>query len=1607
MRERVFTSIIIFFRGEEVMRKLLNLVLVICLIVTIPAPLFENAAIANGETPSNLVSDVSLGELLKNNELNESEDAGTFASMWEKGQKPTYWDLRNWANSGGANPQAKLIQDLGKNMVQIDLNKTVGFFQYYSSIPVNPNSIYHFNAKVKTKDIQTPHSSKNAVTLRVEQLKDSTVLVRNDLAFVKNHSGESDWVNLSGAITTRSDTNHVRVILITGQVSAGNGSTGTIWVDSMSMKPEVVSLESITLAPESLAIPKGDTAELSYTLNPKNATFQELEWSSSNKTVASVANGKVTGLSGGDATITVSSKNEPSIKATATVTILEGDIPVTGISLDHSQVRLNEGKGTIVTPTILPSYASNHQVVWSSSNENIVTVNGGVIQALQPGSAVITATTVDGNHQASTTIVVDQYEEDEYDQMRKKWANYVVQNTYIDLANPLIKQKIDKLSEDAKVLWTSMDKSTDRTYIWENASSKTNSADVTTSFRNLKTLTSAYATKGSELQGNPKLLKDIIHALDWMIDNRYNGNHYNNWWDWQIGAPQLLNDITAVLYEYLRDEQIAEYMNSIKTYVPRPTHYYGVGGATWSVEATGANLVDLTKVAAVQGIISKEESRVISGRDHFPVIEIKKSGTGNGLYSDGSFVDHSNIAYTGTYGVVLLGSMVDMIYLLENSSFTLNEEDLNNIYDMILDAFQPVIYRGLMMDMVNGRAISRGNVQDIGHGIGAIERIIQYMEFAPKNYKSKFESMVKYWISSNDSVNLIERFNRIPVITMANTIMNDSSIQSSGELIGHYNFANMDRAVHRRPGYVFGISMYSDRIGAYEGNMNGENQKGFYTGSGMTYLYNNDLQQYSGDFWPTVDSYRLPGTTVDATKQLPVGAGTGRTSPQSWVGGSKIEGLYGTNGMFLDQSIYGMSLKGKKSWFMFDNEVIALGSDIKSTDGRPIETIVENRKLLDNGNNALYVDNQKMSSKLGWTEEKEGVKWAHLSGNAKGSDIGYYFPETADVKFQREARTGSWKEINTTGSDQLITRNYMKMVINHGVNPSNGSYSYVLLPNKSKEETAKYSENPDIKVLANNEKVQAVKEKKLNIIGVNFWENEKITIDKLTSYQKASVMFKEIPGDMIEIAVSDPTHKQNSIEIELDYNIKSSIFVDPRIQVMKISPAKTKLVIDVKGTMGQSITARFSLNNKPLDWKDELVYSNDFEAGEIGTSVNGWIKEGQTAGTYQSISEPLYPQRDFSGKYSFKGETGKVIVEYDFVPLIDTIDTVMVHGEENQVISDYPQMPIIVRASSLSNGKIFDARDGGDYKAEYQLPWEINTKYRIRMEIDLEQKKYNAFVTPEGIERVQIAKDYSFRTGAPVPENIGQFMLQDNRTDKGSKVTNYTINNKLVGNGKNVMEVTGKDSFKLKKDFILNNERAIVEWSFMKGSINDNSFVLSGKDHEGIRLEIVNNQLIDSLNNKVIIPSLEPNKWYKLKLDINLGLGKYNVFVNNELKQTNLSWHTPDSVLMNFGIESNNGQKSTLYVDDLHIRGTTVPIEQILLEGYSNVLTVGEKMEMKVKVVPTNAYIEDIEWSSSDESIAKVSKDGIVKAFKEGNVLIKARDRITGEMILKNLTITK
>ena len=99
----------------------------------------------------------------------------------------------------------------------------------------------------------------------------------------------------------------------------------------------------------------------------------------------------------------------------------------------------------------------------------------------------------------------------------------------------------------------------------------------------------------------------------------------------------------------------------------------------------------------------------------------------------------------------------------------------------------------------------------------------------------------------------------------------------------------MARATHRRPGWAASISM-ADRRTTYYETGNGENLRGWHTGSGMLYWWGATygIDQYSDAFWPTVDPYRLPGITA-SRKPLADAAGRrlGRVPAGRQLGGRR------------------------------------------------------------------------------------------------------------------------------------------------------------------------------------------------------------------------------------------------------------------------------------------------------------------------------------------------------------------------------------------------------------------------------------------------------------------------------------------------------------------------------------------------------------------------------------------------------------------------------------------------------------------------------------------------------------------------------------------------
>lgn len=165
-------------------------------------------------------------------------------------------------------------------------------------------------------------------------------------------------------------------------------------------------VEKITL-PTTKTIQENEALQLIATVTPSNAD-QEVVWSSSKPEVATVSeNGLVKGVKAGTTVIRATSKENPSITATCTVTVQAKTIAVTGVSLNMSSMTLTVGEKQTLKATITPSNATNKSVSWSSNNTTVASVSSsGVVTAKAAGTAKITVKTKDGGKTATCSVTV-------------------------------------------------------------------------------------------------------------------------------------------------------------------------------------------------------------------------------------------------------------------------------------------------------------------------------------------------------------------------------------------------------------------------------------------------------------------------------------------------------------------------------------------------------------------------------------------------------------------------------------------------------------------------------------------------------------------------------------------------------------------------------------------------------------------------------------------------------------------------------------------------------------------------------------------------------------------------------------------------------------------------------------------------------------------------------------------------------------------------------------------------------------------------------------------------------------------------------------------------
>ena len=213
------------------------------------------------------------------------------------------------------------------------------------------------------------------------------------------------------SVTWSSSNTSAATVSSTGLVTAK--STGTAVITAITADGTNLSAScsvtvkrlatSISLNKTSATLYLDQTVQLTATVSPSNATDKSVVWSSSDDGIASVTNtGLVTAIATGNATIKATTTDGSNLSATCAITV---KAYVTSLTLDQSEATILEGDTITLTPTILPSYATNQNLNWSSSNTSVASVNNGAVVGRSGGEATVTARTADGSNLSATCKV--------------------------------------------------------------------------------------------------------------------------------------------------------------------------------------------------------------------------------------------------------------------------------------------------------------------------------------------------------------------------------------------------------------------------------------------------------------------------------------------------------------------------------------------------------------------------------------------------------------------------------------------------------------------------------------------------------------------------------------------------------------------------------------------------------------------------------------------------------------------------------------------------------------------------------------------------------------------------------------------------------------------------------------------------------------------------------------------------------------------------------------------------------------------------------------------------------------------------------------------------
>jgi len=279
--------------------------------------------------------------------------------------------------------------------------------QTYVNVLVNDGSLTTASilVTVVTRPVTSMKLNKTSLAMTVGQ----TALLYTTVTPSNATNSNVSWSSSNTAVATVDFTGTVTAVqlgtaTITATAADGSGVTASALV---TVTPAKVLVSSITLSKTSLALTVGQTSTISATVLPSNATDKTLSWSSSNSAIAKVdSQGTVTAVGTGTVTVKATAADGSGVSASVSVTVTAANVLASSITMSPTKAYVGVKGSVALSATVVPAYATNKALTWTSSNANVATVDSsGVVTGKATGTVTITATAKDGSGKSATASV--------------------------------------------------------------------------------------------------------------------------------------------------------------------------------------------------------------------------------------------------------------------------------------------------------------------------------------------------------------------------------------------------------------------------------------------------------------------------------------------------------------------------------------------------------------------------------------------------------------------------------------------------------------------------------------------------------------------------------------------------------------------------------------------------------------------------------------------------------------------------------------------------------------------------------------------------------------------------------------------------------------------------------------------------------------------------------------------------------------------------------------------------------------------------------------------------------------------------------------------------